>query len=733
MDKQTITFTANEQELVRNGGECHYSSNKVSYIEAAFDLGTNWDSFDSVRAIWFTDFVNGIATVLDADGTCIVPSEVLKRKCKVNVNLVGSIVENNVLTDRLTSYPITALVVDANAKVEGTETAPITPSQFDQFVSIVHDEVEEVTGMSAEAVTLTAGSDATASYSDGVLTLGIPRGQKGSKGDTGETGPAGPQGPQGPQGETGPQGATGPQGPQGIQGETGPQGPQGEVGSQGPKGDTGEVSLADLSTLLPTDTASGSIASFPDGQNIIPALSVVADIDPIQDLHGYDKPWSGGAGKNLLNVASPFKFTFNTEITFDKPIPSGSTIYIYRKSYQYTVEPSTGNKYPVVVFFNGSTAIGNIWINPDGTKSSKQVNDQVTSIKIWSNGWDVSASQGVEVTITDLMISLTEEDTYAPYSNICPISGHTECVTSRCGKNLFDESIFGTLSGWTETDGIYTGNSREFVNSFVVFSDVPAETQVTISFEGIVNESTLRAGYVWIDYTDGTHSYLAFIGNTWNSYALTSTASKSVAQIRFADSNSLSISIRKAQIELGSTATTYEPYQGTTHTTSLGRTVYGGTLDVVSGVLTVDRAMVDLGTLNWNKTTQSGVVVFYCTLGNGIQNEAQSVCSIYPTVTNQSAFLSTDKTGRQYGSSEYNFSRFAIRDSDYDNVDDTAFKTAMNGTQLVYYLATPTTVQLTAQEVELLVGTNNIWNDCGDTTVTYKADIQRWVEKQLSQ
>lgn len=107
MNKQIISFTANEQKLERVGGECHYSSNKVSYIEAVFDLGTNWDSFDSVRAIWFTDFVNGISTVLDADGTCIVPSEVLKRKCKVNVNLVGSIVENDVLTDRLTSYPMT--------------------------------------------------------------------------------------------------------------------------------------------------------------------------------------------------------------------------------------------------------------------------------------------------------------------------------------------------------------------------------------------------------------------------------------------------------------------------------------------------------------------------------------------------------------------------------------------------------------------------------------------------
>jgi hypothetical protein len=45
--------------------------------------------------------------------------------------------------------------------------------------------------MRAEASTLPAGSDATASYSDGVMSFGIPRGQKG---DTGSAGPGVPAG-----------------------------------------------------------------------------------------------------------------------------------------------------------------------------------------------------------------------------------------------------------------------------------------------------------------------------------------------------------------------------------------------------------------------------------------------------------------------------------------------------------------------------------------------------------
>lgn len=63
---------------------------------------------------------------------------------------------------------------------------------------------EEWESMRAEAETLPAGSEASTRYADGVLHIGIP------KGETGDTGP------QGPKGETG---------------ETGPQGPKGETGS----------------------------------------------------------------------------------------------------------------------------------------------------------------------------------------------------------------------------------------------------------------------------------------------------------------------------------------------------------------------------------------------------------------------------------------------------------------------------------------------------------------------
>lgn len=257
MERNIISFSANQQELIKTGGISHYASNVVGYIVAEFDLGENWTEFDSVRAVFKSDYET-VPAVL-SHGACVIPFEVLKRRSTVKVNLVGSVAESNVLVDRLTSYPITALVVDANATVDN-DIEPITPTEFEQFVAAVKAdadraeagaesaeaavedaeaseqaalgsaqaaaasalnaensasdasnyadrvaqmvaeviaEIEEFEGVTVTAETLPAGSQATASFADGVLHLGIPRGDKGEQGDRGE------------RGETGATGATG--------------------------------------------------------------------------------------------------------------------------------------------------------------------------------------------------------------------------------------------------------------------------------------------------------------------------------------------------------------------------------------------------------------------------------------------------------------------------------------------------------------------------------------------
>lgn len=141
MDKITITFSANQQELKRLRGIDKFASNTVSYIEAEFELGDNWQGYDSVRAIWRSDY-ECISTVLDSLGRCLIPFEVLRSKSAVTVNLVGSISSNDVLTDRLTTYPITALKINELAWICGANTSPITPSEYEQFVATVKADAD---------------------------------------------------------------------------------------------------------------------------------------------------------------------------------------------------------------------------------------------------------------------------------------------------------------------------------------------------------------------------------------------------------------------------------------------------------------------------------------------------------------------------------------------------------------------------------------------------------------
>lgn len=142
MDKQIITFSANEQTLRKTGGLDIYASKTVSYIEAHFDLGQNWSGYDSVEAVWWNDYVRPVRTVLDTEGVCIVPPEVLLRKSVVYVNLVGVIASGNTLTDRLTSVPITALTVKFNAQLGEGTTTPLTPSEYEQFVATVKADAD---------------------------------------------------------------------------------------------------------------------------------------------------------------------------------------------------------------------------------------------------------------------------------------------------------------------------------------------------------------------------------------------------------------------------------------------------------------------------------------------------------------------------------------------------------------------------------------------------------------
>ena len=118
MEKVLLKYTAKGQMLIAPTPPHVFPSNTVNYIEAEFSLDETWASeFDSVRAIWQSDYAK-IPTVIDSNGRCMVPQEVLSRVSPVKVNLVGEKTENDELT-RLTTFPVLALEIVTKANIDG--------------------------------------------------------------------------------------------------------------------------------------------------------------------------------------------------------------------------------------------------------------------------------------------------------------------------------------------------------------------------------------------------------------------------------------------------------------------------------------------------------------------------------------------------------------------------------------------------------------------------------------
>lgn len=73
--------------------------------------------------------------------------------------------------------------------VEGGYTG--TEEEFEALLGNIAEDLSEIENLSVSVSTLPAGSQATASYNNGVISLGIPKGDKGDQGVKGDTGEAG--------------------------------------------------------------------------------------------------------------------------------------------------------------------------------------------------------------------------------------------------------------------------------------------------------------------------------------------------------------------------------------------------------------------------------------------------------------------------------------------------------------------------------------------------------------
>ena len=445
---------------------------------------------------------------------------------------------------------------------------------------------------------------------------------KNLKGDTGDTGPQGPQGekgekgdigPQGPQGEVGPQGPQGEQGPQGLvgpKGDIGPQGPQGEQGPQGPKGDTGPQG--------------------PQGPQGKPGETYTLPV----------------ANSTALGGVKPADKT--AEMTQSVGVDEDGALWAEKD------KDITQLKQDVAAITPDDAAVdGKPWT------SKKTVDSLCMPIEETGNPVQVYPVEAYPLGVRVSWEPVQEGSGDPSPENIRPITGRDAVSVTRCGKNLIklqamqfyannssyyllyhDGDVrtkypFYLVAGITYT---YTVELEDNSNFKITRTFIANKNSATMSITGVVS----GAKYVCTIQVEDTGYY-----DIWHWSSEEFNMSK----------------YKNSQLELGSTSTPYEPYTGDTYNIALPETVYGGTLDLETGVV----------------ITTWGHIASYT--GEALPGEWISDRDVY-----SSGAVPT------------------------------------TGAQVVYKLAEPITIQLTPKQIAALSGVNTIYTDADGVVVTGAED-----------
>lgn len=328
--------------------------------------------------------------------------------------------------------------------------------------------------------------------------------------------------------------------------------------------------------------------------------------------------------------------------------------------------------------------------------------------------------------------------------NIRTISGFDSVKLTRCGKNLCPNyAKTHTASGVTFTvneDGSITLNGTATASIWMYVSKQDSDFNLAVGSYTLSGVSAAGSGCQLIDYiyTAGGTFITNFSdtgsGNTIN---VTDATVKHRIQIYIPSGTSVNNFVIRPMIRIASnTDSTYEPYQGDTYSADFGQTVYGGTLDWQTGVLTVDKAFVEYdGSADENWLTQttatSGYRRFLIVPGDaepntGAGNVAYVVSNMYKATSPNGTYSKT--TGICVNQNE-----LMIYDADRATltVDGWRAWLSEHPVQIVYKLATPTTIQLTPQEIKQLQGMNTLYGD-GSISMTGRADKALALEARIA-
>ena len=306
--------------------------------------------------------------------------------------------------------------------------------------------------------------------------------------------------------------------------------------------------------------------------------------------------------------------------------------------------------------------------------------------------------------------------------NVRPISGFTGLNVYGTGKNLLADS------------DIYVGKNYNGHNNpprSMIYVQAPIGTY-TVSVQDKSSFAELNIGRTDMVY-GSMNSMHGIVGEQATSWTITTNEQYPIICVflrNATDAMTLEqINAAQIQIELGSTATSYEAYVGTTLPVSWqseAGTVYAGYLSIDADgnvTLTAEWIIVDGGDLEWDGPKANNYRTFVATPSpaaisySSEDNETVFViCSQYKSVSwatssvqdDNYAWITKEATGN-----------LAVKDTSKSGLTAAQFQTAMTGVKFLYKLNAPLTYTLSSVTVPSTVqGENNWWHDAnGNITI----------------
>ena len=417
---------------------------------------------------------------------------------------------------------------------------------------------------------------------------------------------------------------------------------------------------------------------------------LAVDISPIQDLHGYDHPWPAGGGVNVLDFAQYF--------TEGETVTQNGITATFSNGYLKVTGTNTSSTFNIIYKYCNDVLPAGTYIMPNNLNIRCNIDGQgnnnyamaitvESSLQMAAFYVFVDTNATVDYNIPMMLVKgETRPTTYSPYSNICPITGRTEVSATRTGKNLIDTSSLYQIIAERVDIGTKTFDYRTYLKAgtYTLSNNgvgvVYCRKQGATDAEEItIHNQTVQSG----TFTITEDGYYAFWIYFWNGIPVSD----------FTD----------VMLEKGTEATEYEPYQSKSVTVQLGQTVYGGTLNVTTGELTVDRAFWTRNTANMNNDENypgwihAGIAELLGTgLNYGLHNQMLNIGTMFAVNT-----------------TEPNDILYLPKNIYYKT--QTEWQALAMDVQIVVQLATPQTFTLTPAQLDLLKGYNFVSSNDGTT------------------